>query len=645
MQCRCSGRGRKRLQRTVELTRPPAPRPRLARNLEALGICAARRAATVCEDPVMAERHRSRASAPAELPLRPGKPDTLQRIEPSLRGRLAENHEAPLGSDNGGTLSRTTKVLRFAMKYRHLGGPTEPGAEPAEHDAGDPAEFVSDLKELGPAFVKIGQSLSTRSDLLPPAYIAALEQLQDDVGPVPFEEIRAQIEADLGTRLSKAFVSFDPQPLATASLAQVHTAVLRDEREVVVKVQRPGIAEAIAADLKILSNLAGAADRWTEQGRRVHFATWLQEVGETLSEELDYCLEAENLQLFAAQLREFERIVVPAPCLDLSSARVLTMERVHGSKVSQAIEFRRMEQPLGELAEEILHAYLEQIFMHGLVHADPHPGNVLLTRDNRIGLIDLGMVVRLNPRMRDALLKLLFAAVEGDGDQVATQCIEIGDRLELFDEQQWRRRCGRLIGRYAGSSAHAEPEGQLMMELTRLSIECGLRPPPEIALLGKTLLNLDAVARLLDPGIDVRGIVRRRMQRILPSRLLSMLSPTAAAEQAYEMAELLRDSPRQLRTLLGTLADNRFNVRVSGLEESRLLENLQKIANRISAGVVTAAMIIGAALVLRIDAGPTLLGYPALALLLFLGALVLGAVLVVSALRSDRTPSKYRVRR
>lgn len=600
-------------------------------------------------------RPRSTPPLPDQIPAptrvaRPGNAPALRRIEPSLRERHAEQQAAqeaePTLGESGNTLTRTSKVLRFAMKYRHLGTPVEPGSEvPEPTDGHDPAAFVRDLKELGPAFVKIGQSLSTRADLLPPSYLAALEQLQDDVGPVPFEEIRELIEAELGTRISKAFVRFDPEPLATASLAQVHCALLRDDREVVVKVQRPGIAEAIAADMKILAGLAGAADRWTEQGRRVHFATWLQEVGETLAEELDYCLEAENLQLFREQLAEFEGILVPVHVPDLSSRRVLTMERVHGSKVSQAIEFRRMEQPLGELAEEVLHAYLEQIFMNGLVHADPHPGNVLLTRDNRIGLIDLGMVVRLNPRMRDGLLKLLFAAVEGDGDQVATQCIEIGERLELYDDNQWRRRCGRLIGRYAGASSRSEPEGQLLMELTRVSIECGLRPPPEIALLGKTLLNLDSVARLLDPDIDVRGIVRTRMRKILPSRLMSMLSPSNAAEQAYEMAELLRDVPRHARTLLNTLAENRFSVRVSGLEESRLLENLQKIANRISAGVVTAAMIIGAALVLRIEAGPTVLGYPALALVLFLGAIVLGAVLVISALRSDRTPSKYRVKR
>jgi ubiquinone biosynthesis protein len=597
----------------------------------------------------MAQTPRRRSNGPlGELPAGArDRADRTGRWEPTMQ-RSPTPAPAMEPDPERGTLARTSQLLRFAMKYRHLGTPPDPGAgheaveQPPEYD---PEAFVRDLQELGPAFVKIGQTLSTRADLLPAPYLQALERLQDDVGPLPFESIRDCIEAELGIRLSKAFAEFDPEPLATASLAQVHTAVLRDGREVVVKVQRPGIADAIAGDLKILDNLAGAADRFTEQGRRAHFGHWLEEVGETLSEELDYRLEAENLRVFAEQLTDYEGIVVPAPLEDLSSSRVLTMDRVHGGKVSQAIELRRLEQPLGDLARQLLHAYLDQIFINGLVHADPHPGNVLLTRDNRIGLIDLGMVVRLNPRMRDALLKLLFAAVEGNGDQVADQCIEIGEPLAIFRENEWRRRCGRLIGRYASGGNRSEPEGQLMMELTRLSVECGLRPPPEIALLGKTLLNLDNVARLLEPDIDVRAVVRERMQKLLPSQLLKMLSPQAAAGHAYELAELMRDMPRQARAVMALLAENRFSVRVSGLEESRLLENLQKIANRISAGVVTAALIIGAALVLRIEAGPTLFGYPALALLLFLGAVVLGAVLVVSALRNDRQASRYRTRR
>jgi ubiquinone biosynthesis protein len=561
----------------------------------------------------------------------------------------ARRHPVPPPVASNGALGRTSRLLRFALKYRDLGATGSAAPDGLQHAAGkhlrhDPECFVSDLKQLGPAFVKIGQTLSTRADLLAPEYLAALEQLQDDVGPIPFEEIRAAIESELGVRLGKAFAEFEREPIATASLAQVHAATLRDGRQVAVKVQRPGIADAIAADLESLASVVGAADRWTEQGRRMHFETWLDEVAGTLAEELDYRLEAENLQTFARDLAGFPQIVLPLPVTDLSSQRVLTMDRIDGNKVSQAIELKRLDEPLDALAETLLHAYLDQIFINGLVHADPHPGNVMLTRDGRLGLIDLGMVVRLNPRMRDGLLKLLLAAVEGDGDLVAEQCIELGERLEMFRPRQWRRRCGRLIGRYA-SIGHAEPEGQLMMELTRLSVDCGLRPPPEIALLGKTLLNLDTVARLLDPDIDVREIVRARMRKLLPSRLASLLSPGAMAEQAYEVAELLRDMPRQLRHFIGLLADNRFSVRVSGLEESRLLENLQKIANRITAGLVTAALIIGAALVLRIDAGPTLWGYPALALLMFLSASILGAALVINSLRSDRHESRYRGRR
>ncbi len=566
----------------------------------------------------------------------------------SGRGARRNGAPPPAASREGGALSRTSRLLRFALRYRHVGTtPPRSDAVPVSADPGhdiDADAFVHDLQHLGPAFVKIGQSLSTRADLLPPSYLDALERLQDDVGPVPFETIRASIERELGVRLSKAFAEFDPEPLATASLAQVHAAVLRDGREVVVKVQRPGIADAIADDLKVLSNLAGAADRWTEQGRRARFGHWLEELAETLAEELDYRLELENLRTFAGHVADYAGIIVPEPVADLSSARVLTMERIRGSKVNQAVALRRIDQPLGALAVELLHAYLDQIFVNGLVHADPHPGNVMLTDDNRLGLIDLGMVVRIGPRMRDGLLKLLFALVQGDGDQVAEQCMELGERLEMFNETRWRRRCARLVGRY-GSGAQIEPEGRLMLELTRLSIDCGLRPPPEIALLGKTLLHLDAVARMLDPALPVRDIVRERMISLLPTRLLGKATPLQAVEQAFETAELARDLPRKLRTVLNTLAENQFSVRICGLEESRLLENLQKIANRITTGVITAALIIGAALMMRIPVGPSLLGYPALALVMFIAAFALGVAVVLAALRSDRRASKYSGRR
>jgi ubiquinone biosynthesis protein len=541
-----------------------------------------------------------------------------------------------------GMVTRSAQLLRFATKYRHLSADEAADAEASKAEA---EAFAKDIQQLGPAFIKIGQTLSVRPDLLPRHYLDALAQLQDDTATVPFEEIRAEIERELGVRLSHLYGSFDPEPLAAASLAQVHAATLHDGREVVVKVQRPGIEAAIRNDLSVLGNVARTADRFTEQGKRARFGQWIDEMGETLAEELDYNLEADNLHLFREHLERYPTLFVPAPIDDLSTTRVLTMERVRGGKVSQAVELRRLDEPLDELARDLMRAYLDQIFVHGLVHADPHPGNVMLTDDGRLGLIDLGMVARLGPRMRDNLLKLLAAVVAGDGDEVAAQTLTMGEPLEMFNETVWNRRCGRLIARYATHGDRRRGgQGDLMIELMRLAVANGLRPPPEVALLGRTLLALESVTHLLDPEFPARQVVREHLDGVIAKRVSQETSLHALRMQFGEIAELGRELPRQARMLFDTLAHNRLRVRISGLEESRLLENLQKIANRISTSLISAALVVGAALALRIDAGPRLFGYPGIALVMFVLAFCLSAALVISALLSDRRMSRYRSR-
>ena len=533
----------------------------------------------------------------------------------------------------GAGLGRTSQLLRFAMKYRRL---FDGDLAVTRHSEEDATAFAADIQALGPAFIKIGQALSIRPDLLPPVYLRALEHLQDDTDAIAFSVIRHTVEDELGVRISHAFATFDEQPLAAASLAQVHAATLRDGRDVVVKVQRPGIANEIRADLAALSNLARAADTFTEQGRRVQFVDWVEEMAETLAEELDYCREADNLRIFREHLESYPTLFVPAPLADFSTERVLTMERVNGTKASTAVELRRLDEPLDRYANDLVRAYLDQIFLHGLVHADPHPGNVMLTRDG-LALIDLGMVAHLSTRMRDTLLTLFASAIEGDGDEVARRTMMLGERLESFDERGWLRRCGRLIARFATQSAYTRfGAGSLMIELTRESVASGLRPPPEIALLGRTLLALEGVTEALNPKVPARRIVREHLSAIVAGRMAQQVSLHELNKQVSDVAALLHELPRHSRAILETLARNRLRVRISGLEESRLLENLRKIANRISVSLVSAALVIGAALALRVDAGPHLFGYPGLALVMFVLAFVLAVGLVLSAVVSDR---------
>lgn len=576
----------------------------------------------------------------APHPSEPVLPHNSQARPPQAASRTVDE-QTSTGGDSATLIGRSARLVYFLGKYRHLF--SDP--EAVSGDAPPPEEFAQDIQRLGPAFIKIGQALSIRPDLLPVRYLDALRRLQDDVESVPFELIRERVEQELGMRLSHVFASVDPHPLAAASLAQVHAGTLHDGREVVIKVQRPDIEEAVREDVELLRTVARGVDWLTEQGRRIHFVDWIDEMEQTLAEELDYRLEADNLRIFRERLVGYPMLMVPAPIAQLSTRRVLTMERVPGNKIGDAVRLRRLDEPLDEMARELVCAYLDQIFLHGLVHADPHPGNVLI-HDQGLGLIDLGMVVRLSPRTRDALLRLLVALADGNGDDAANRIEAMAEPLEMYDQRNWQRRCARLVSRIHGTHARRElAEGQVLIELTRLAAACGLRPPPEIAILGRTLLALEAVIQRLDPERSTRELVRQHLDRLLGERARMQLGRQALKLEVAEVVEAAGALPRQVGAVLDLLAANRLRVRVSGLEESRLLENLQKIANRITVGLICAALVVGAALALRVDAGPRLFGYPGLALVMFVLAFVLSATLVVSVLLSDRRQSRYRARR
>ncbi len=535
-------------------------------------------------------------------------------------------------------MNRRSQILRLLLRYRNSGVFSGMNLDAgAVHDVppeGNPEQFVTDLESLGPTFVKLGQMLSTRPDMVPVEFATALERMQENVAPIPVERVAAIIEKELGASVSKLFASFDPVPLGCASIAQVHRAELHDGRQVAVKVQKPEVAAQLRSDLDVLRSFALAADHLTQVGRRVRLRDWLNEFAKTLMQELDYQAEAENLQRFGQHLKPFKPLWVPQPIWDYCSHRVLTMELAQGVRVDMIPDVRRTEEPMAPLAAALIRGYIDQIFVHGEIHADPHPGNLRVTPDGRLAIFDLGMVAHMPPRLRERLLKLLFAAVDGRGEEVADEIIGISTRLEFFDEERYLRETGQIIARYAANSSFSE--GRVVLDLVRIATASGLRTPPELSLLGKALLNLETVCRLLSPDLDTRRIVEKQLQHVMRARLKKSLSAANLASEAMEMQQLLRDGPRKMTDILALLAENRLQMKVTGLEESRLMENLQKIANRVSAGIVTAALILAAAMMMKVDTGWHLFGYPAIAFTLMLIGVFLGLGIILSALIFDR---------
>ena len=552
---------------------------------------------------------------------------------------------------NDNDTARSMRIAAFLARYRNAGIfaglDTEPGATSPELPAtttaasdGTPEQFVQDLEAMGPAFVKIGQALSTRPDMVPAPFMAALERMQSQVAPIPFEQVRAQVEAELGVRIHSMFASIDVEPIGSASLAQVHRATLRDGREVAVKVQRPGVEQQIAQDLDILMGIARAADRITSVGRRVHFSEWVREFRSVLLAELDYREEADNLERFAEHFAGYPQLFVPMPLRDLCSRRVLTMTLVKGIQVQDIPQVRRIEQDLRDLAEALVRGYLDQVFIHGDIHADPHPGNLLLADDGRLAILDLGMVTHVAPRRRGELLQLLLAAVDGRGEDVAEAGIAMGTSLPEFDAGGYRREVSRVIARYhAHGGSESFCEGRMFFDMVRIATRHGLRMPPELSVLGKTLLNLETVAQALEPTLDRKRVVERHLERVILTRLRGTFSPSRLASDALQMQRLVEELPGQVSKTLALLAENRLSLRIAGLEESRLIENLQKIANRISAGVVTASLVIASAMLMR-HRGIAGTDASTLVMLLFAAAGSIGAGLVLSALITDRRAGK-----
>ena len=490
----------------------------------------------------------------------------------------------------------------------------------AEDLAAKGKQLADDLEAMGPTYIKVGQFLSSRPDLLPSPILEALSRLQDQVEPFSFEEVDRIVSEELGMRLSRAFAHFDARPVAAASLGQVHRARLRSGRSVAVKVQRPGIREQVLKDLEFLQGMAEFLEDHTSVGHRYGAKEMADEFRKSLLRELDYRLEARHLEVIGRNLSHLELIVVPAPVHDYVTTRVLTMDFVPGSKVTELGPLDFLELQGTALAEALCQAYLQQILVDGFFHADPHPGNVFITGDGRIALLDLGMVAQIAPHMQDQLVKLVLAMSEGHGEEAARAFLTLVRPLGEPRTEEVRGQIAEAVARFHQIGLGDVAMGRLLFDAGRVAVQGGYRISREMTMLSKTLLNLDQIARHLDPRFDPNASIRKHVSEILRRRMLHSLSPGKLFAGALDLKEIVEKLPGRVNRLLDAAAENRLQVRVKAIDEVLLMEGLQKIANRITLGLVISALIVGAALMTRVETSFRILGYPGMPLLLFLGA-------------------------
>ena len=527
-------------------------------------------------------------------------------------------------------------------------------AEADEERIPEARELARDVEKLGPTYIKLAQLLSTRPDIIPPVYADALARLQDDVAPFSFAEVEKILTEELGVRLSKAFERIEPVPIAAASIAQVHYAVLRGGREVALKIQRPGIREQVMDDLEALGEVAAFLDAHTEIGQRFAVKLLFDEFRKSMLRELDFRQEALHLVTIGNNLREIPEIVIPQPVTTYSSSRVLTMEFVPGVKITALGPLAKMELDGEKLADALFRAYLKQMLRDGLFHADPHPGNVFLVKgtnggadsgaaEPKIALIDLGMVARVRPALQDRLLQLLLAVGDNKPDDAVKVLLLVAEQRQDANQAGFRRAVADIIGQHQEVALARPQVGRAVLMLLKVAAENGIQLPPELAMIGKTLLNLDEIGLTLAPHFDANAAVRRHAADITHEQVLRDISIGSIFSTAVELKNFVQHLPGRINRILDRLADNEFEVKVDAIDEAHLMEGLQKVANRIATGLVLAALIVGAALLMRVETSFRLFGYPGLAILLFLAA-ALGGMWLVGTIMVNDIRAKRRLR-
>jgi ubiquinone biosynthesis protein len=492
------------------------------------------------------------------------------------------------------------------------------------------------LEELGPTFVKLGQLLSIRPDLVPLELVRELEKLQDEATPFPGEEAVAIVEKELEAPIGDLFRSFDPEPLAVASLGQVHAAELPSGERVVVKVQRPGIRSTVETDLEILEHLASLAERRVEELEVQQPSTVVAEFSRLLAKELNYTYEAAHLRRFARMFEDDRWVQIPKVYRDLTTRRVLTMERFDGPKASELRGLRLRGHDLEEVAERGAVAILEQIFVHGIFHSDPHPGNVLVLGDGAIGFIDLGQIGRLDRSLRYRIAALLVALIRLDEESVVDALLALTDSEKPVDRPSLEADVSELLDWHMDRAIGKMKLGRMLYQTVEILNRHHRRIPPELFLVLKALATVESLAHTLSPEFTLVGCARPVLQEIARRRLSPLYWLREAKDTGGEWLDLLAQVPGGAVEVLQLLRRGKLHVEFEHQGIEPLLEKLEQVFNRAVFAIVLGALLIASSLVSLGGFAPLWHGIPIIGLAGYLLAGVLGLALLVSILRRGR---------
>lgn len=497
------------------------------------------------------------------------------------------------------------------------------------------------LEELGATFIKLGQLLSTRPDLLPPEYLLELAKLQDEAPPFDSELAVEVIESELNQPISEVFSEFDRQPLAAASIGQVHAARLLDGRDVIVKIRRPNVVDQIEEDLEIMQNLAAAANRRWEFAKRYDLFGLMQEFALTLRAELDYIREGQNADRFAANFAADKTVHIPRVFWDTTTSRILTQERIVGVKVSQLNALDEFGVNRTELAKRGTQAILKMIFEDGFFHADLHPGNFFVEPDGRFGLVDFGMVGVVDERTQDYLANLILGLTRQDYDRLTDAVLELEVVKHRVDRNELRRDLEHLIKPYFGLSLGEVRLAPLFNETFAIIRLHKLHIPPHLALLVKTIIIAEGIGTRLDPDFHLTEVIAPYADEMM----LRLFSPRRLAKKlgqaSLDVARLGVEIPQQLRHILNEIDRGGFEVGMKPGSFEPLIARLERLTNRLVLGVIASAFIVGLAILLSVFRPPGWERWAGTMFAIgFFFAVLLGAYLAWSILRPSKPKSE-----
>lgn len=499
-------------------------------------------------------------------------------------------------------LSRLQEIARVVVRhgYGHLARRSVRLSQAVEAGSVDAAErpspttsaerFASLLEDLGPTFVKLGQILSTRADILPPSFITALSRLQDNVPPLPFDVIKGVVEKAHGKPLTEVFAELESKPLASASIAQVHGAVLRDGQEVVVKVQRPGIEERMRSDISLMGILAGVFDAVFEEAGIYKSKVVVEEFEQALMAELDFTQELRNLQTFAKSQQGKNLIRIPRVFPEMSSRTVLVMERIRGTRLHDLPANADRK----DIAHRFITAAFEQVFIDGLFHGDPHPGNVLIMADGQIALLDFGLVGKLSRDAQDRLVALLLAVALRDAESLARLLYRLGEAEERISLTSFKAAIHTLLDRYMGLELQDIRSPALMRDLLDLTVRHRIRIPREYAVLGKASVTFEGVIRELHPTLDVAEVALPYAMRLLKERYDPRKLEGGAPRLLLQGLGFAQDLPLQMSQILLDLEAGKLTVRVGGPGIHELARAVRMLGLSVVAAGICAALVSGA---------------------------------------------------